>query len=168
MKNALLLLREKKIRPTLARLQILSVLEAADDGRQPVEDIYRALLESGDATSLPTVYRILNKMATAGLLERVWGRDGSESRLYYRLARHDLSPLEHEVVCGKCQRHMMVQLPGLRDDLTRLCQGNDLQPAAAAILIQITCASCLAGATVKNGEGTDVAASVQDDDMSFF
>jgi Fe2+ or Zn2+ uptake regulation protein len=142
MNKALLLLKEKRIRPTLARLQILTLLCEAEDERVSVETIYRKMLEDDTSTSLSTVYRVLNKMALDGLLERVWGGDANDSRLFYRICSDDLSASEHEVLCSHCQRHLRVTLPGLREELNRLCAEKGLQPQSRPVIINVVCEAC--------------------------
>ncbi len=65
-------LRRAGLKVTLPRVKILQLLESAEDGFQHLsaEDVYRALLESGEDVGLATVYRVLTQFETAGLVTR--------------------------------------------------------------------------------------------------
>jgi len=65
-------LRNVGLKVTLPRVKILRILETTDDSSQHLsaEDVYKALLESGDDVGLATVYRVLTQFETAGLVTR--------------------------------------------------------------------------------------------------
>ena len=65
-------LRSAGLKVTLPRVKILKVLEATESESQHLsaEDVYRALLESGDDVGIATVYRVLTQFETAGLVTR--------------------------------------------------------------------------------------------------
>jgi len=49
---------------------VLGLLESAADHHMSAEDVYKALLETGDDVGLATVYRVLTQFETAGLVLR--------------------------------------------------------------------------------------------------
>ena len=65
-------LKNVGLKVTLPRVKILRILESTDESAQHLsaEDVYRALIESGDDVGLATVYRVLTQFETAGLVTR--------------------------------------------------------------------------------------------------
>jgi Fur family transcriptional regulator, ferric uptake regulator len=65
-------LRKAGLKVTLPRVKILQLLEEAETENQhfSAEDVYRALMESGEDVGLATVYRVLTQFETAGLVTR--------------------------------------------------------------------------------------------------
>lgn len=63
-------LKKAGLKVTLPRIKVLSLLENADEHHMSAEDVYKALLESGDDVGLATVYRVLTQFETAGLVLR--------------------------------------------------------------------------------------------------
>jgi len=61
-------LKKAGLKATLPRLRILEVLEGAEPRHMSAEDVYKALLDSGDDVGLATVYRVLNQFVSAGLV----------------------------------------------------------------------------------------------------
>ena len=63
-------LRKAGLKVTLPRLKILEILETSSLRHMSAEDIYKALLESGEDIGLATVYRVLTQFESAGLVTR--------------------------------------------------------------------------------------------------
>ncbi len=63
-------LKKAGLKVTLPRLKVLSLLESADEHHMSAEDVYKALLDSGDDVGLATVYRVLTQFEAAGLVQR--------------------------------------------------------------------------------------------------
>jgi len=63
-------LKKAGLKVTLPRLKVLGLLEGADDHHMSAEDVYKALLETGDDVGLATVYRVLTQFESAGLVLR--------------------------------------------------------------------------------------------------
>ena len=63
-------LRRAGLKATVPRLRVLEILAAADGQHFSAEDVYRALLESGEDVGLATVYRVLTQFEAAGLVVR--------------------------------------------------------------------------------------------------
>jgi|SRR5690625_3712237 len=51
-------------------MRILQLFERSKDRHLSAEDVYKALLESGDDIGLATVYRVLTQFEAAGLVQR--------------------------------------------------------------------------------------------------
>lgn len=58
------------LKTTLPRLRILSVLEEGKQRHFSAEDVYKALLDSGEDIAFATVYRVLTQFENAGLVLR--------------------------------------------------------------------------------------------------
>ncbi|MCP5210946.1 MAG: ferric iron uptake transcriptional regulator [Hahellaceae bacterium] len=63
-------LKKAGLKITLPRVKILNILENLKDHHLSAEDVYKALLESGDDVGLATVYRVLTQFEAAGLVMR--------------------------------------------------------------------------------------------------
>ena len=63
-------LRKAGLKVTLPRMKILDMLENSDSRHLSAEDVYKALLESGEDIGLATVYRVLTQFESAGLVQR--------------------------------------------------------------------------------------------------
>lgn len=65
-------LRRAGLKVTLPRLKVLQLLETASDSvrHMSAEDVYKALLDSGEDVGLATVYRVLTQFESAGLVTR--------------------------------------------------------------------------------------------------
>ncbi len=63
-------LKSAGLKITLPRLKVLHILEQSPNHHLSAEDIYKALLESGEDVGLATVYRVLTQFETAGLVTR--------------------------------------------------------------------------------------------------
>lgn len=63
-------LKEAGLKATLPRLKILQILENSTTRHMSAEDIYRALLESGEDVPIATIYRVLTQFEGAGLVSR--------------------------------------------------------------------------------------------------
>ena len=89
-------LKKAGLKATQPRLRILSVLAADDAQHMSAEDVYKALLESGDDVGLATVYRVLTQFEGAGLVIR---HNFEGGRSVFELdsgAHHD------HIVCADC------------------------------------------------------------------
>lgn len=89
-------LKNAGLKVTLPRLKILKILEQATPRHISAEDIYKALIESGDDVGLATVYRVLTQFEQASLVIRHTFTDGC--------ALFELDEGEHHdhLVCTKC------------------------------------------------------------------
>ncbi|MEQ6342179.1 MAG: ferric iron uptake transcriptional regulator [Gammaproteobacteria bacterium] len=63
-------LKKAGLKATLPRVKILEILESNALRHMSAEDMYKALLETGEDVGLATVYRVLTQFETAGLVSR--------------------------------------------------------------------------------------------------
>jgi Fur family ferric uptake transcriptional regulator len=91
-------LREAGLKVTLPRVKILEILEDHEPRHMSAEDMYKALLESGEDIGLATVYRVLTQFETAGLVTRHHFEGGHSVFEINEGGHHD------HIVCVKCGR----------------------------------------------------------------
>lgn len=89
-------LRKVGLKVTLPRVKILDILEVQGECHLTAEDVYKALLDSGEDIGLATVYRVLTQFEAAGLVKRHNFEGGSA---VFEL--HDGSHHDH-IVCQDC------------------------------------------------------------------
>ncbi|MDQ8039515.1 MAG: ferric iron uptake transcriptional regulator [Rickettsiella sp.] len=89
-------LRQAGLKVTVPRLKILQLLEQVKTRHLSAEDIYKALLESGEDIGLATVYRVLTQFETAGLVKRRNFEEG------YSVFELDKGPHHDHLFCIKC------------------------------------------------------------------
>jgi Fur family transcriptional regulator, ferric uptake regulator len=89
-------LKSVGLKITLPRLKVLQILEQSTNHHLSAEDVYKALLDSGEDVGLATVYRVLTQFEAAGLVSR-HNFEGGHSVF-------ELSQGEHHdhLVCVKC------------------------------------------------------------------
>lgn len=63
-------LKKAGLKITLPRMKILEVLEKVKEHHHTAEDVYKALMDSGEEIGLATVYRVLTQFEAAGLVVR--------------------------------------------------------------------------------------------------
>ena len=63
-------LKELGLKVTLPRLKVLQILEQSIQHHLSAEDVYKALLATGEDVGLATVYRVLTQFEASGLIHR--------------------------------------------------------------------------------------------------
>lgn len=63
-------LKKAGLKVTLPRVKILEFLERSAQKHMSAEDVYKALLDSGEDIGLATIYRVLTQFEAAGLVTR--------------------------------------------------------------------------------------------------
>ena len=91
-------LRNVGLKVTLPRVKILEILECSDRRHMSAEDMYKALLDSGEDIGLATVYRVLTQFEAAGLVTRHHFEGGHSVFELNQGDHHD------HIVCVKCGR----------------------------------------------------------------
>jgi len=89
-------LRKAGLKATLPRLKILNILEHSPSGHMTAEEVYKAMLESGEEAGLATVYRVLTQFESAGLVMR-HNFEGGRSVFELDQGRH-----HDHMVCVEC------------------------------------------------------------------
>ena len=91
-------IRKVGLKVTLPRLKILEMLESGESRHMSAEDLYKALLDSGEEIGLATVYRVLTQFETAGLVNRLNFESGHSVFEINEGKHHD------HMLCVKCGR----------------------------------------------------------------
>ena len=91
-------LKKAGLKATLPRLRILDILEASEERHMSAEDVYKALLDSGEDIGIATVYRVLTQFESAGLLTR-HHFEGAQSIFELDAGKH-----HDHILCVKCGR----------------------------------------------------------------
>lgn len=89
-------LKKAGLKATLPRIRILQMLEQSETRHLSAEDVYKALLESGEDVGLATVYRVLTQFETAGLVSRHHFESGHSVFEMNEGGHHD------HILCVKC------------------------------------------------------------------
>ena len=89
-------LKSAGLKATLPRLKILNFLQSSSVRHMSAEDVYKAMLESGEDVGLATVYRVLTQFEAAGLVTRHHFDEG-HSVFELNLGEH-----HDHILCVKC------------------------------------------------------------------
>ncbi len=89
-------LKKAGLKATLPRMRVLQLLENSEKHHLSAEDIYKALLDTGDDVGLATVYRVLTQFEAAGLVSRHYFEGG--------LSVFELNQGQHHdhLLCVRC------------------------------------------------------------------
>ena len=91
-------LKKAGLKATLPRIKILQILESSETRHLGAEDVYKALLETGEDVGLATVYRVLTQFEAAGLVSRHHFETGHSVFELNQGDHHD------HILCVKCGR----------------------------------------------------------------
>ncbi len=91
-------LKDVGLKVTLPRMKILDILHDHPELHLRAEDIYRQLMDTGEAISLATVYRVLTQFEAAGLVKR-HNFEGGQSVFELNQGDH-----HDHIVCLDCGR----------------------------------------------------------------
>lgn len=91
-------LKNVGLKATLPRIKILSFLEDSKVRHMSAEDVYKAMLDSGEEVGLATVYRVLTQFEQAGLVTRHHFEGGHSVFELNQGKHHD------HILCVKCGR----------------------------------------------------------------
>ena len=127
------------VRPTVACIAVLQVLEAVAPKRLDVDTLFQALLERGTNIKRVTIYRALKKLADHGLLMHEWRNGISGPKAVYGL----LSPgASAEITCRHCGSAVAVGDASLYSQLQRLALEQGLDLATEPMTILAMCKQC--------------------------
>lgn len=138
-------LREAGLKVTAPRLKILRVLESSPQRHLTAEDVYRALLDSGEELNLATVYRVLTQFETAGLVSRHHFESGHSS--------FELDSGEHHdhIVCVVCGRVDEFVDPIIENRQAAIASEAGYEMTDHALYVYGVCADCRAAGRVPEG-----------------
>lgn len=128
------------LRPTLARISALEVLEKAVPGCLDASQVYRILSPQYESITSSTIYRALKDLWMAGLLIRT---DGAHGRALYAIKPHGQSTRSDTLRCHCGTRLVFIEdqvlIKRLRELALREGFDLDIEPS---FTVTVTCAGC--------------------------
>lgn len=129
-------LRNAGLKVTLPRVKILEILERSNPRHISAEDMYKALLESGEDIGLATVYRVLTQFETAGLVTRHHFEGGHSVFELNQGAHHD------HILCVKCGRVDEFVDPEIESRQKKIASTKGYEMTDHSLYIYGICSSC--------------------------
>jgi Fe2+/Zn2+ uptake regulation proteins len=132
-------LRRAGLKVTLPRMKILEMLENNKSRHLSAEDMYKALLESGEEIGLATVYRVLTQFETAGLVQRHHFEGGHSVFELDRGAHHD------HILCVECGKIVEFYDDVIEERQRLVAKENGMEISDHSLIIYAKCTdlSCL-------------------------
>ncbi len=132
------ILRGLGLKVTPKRLEVIRCL-----GEVPsflaAEELWHRLRQRSTAIGLPTVYRILDELAAAGVVTRIFMPD---RRQYYFLCTN--REHHHHFVCESCHRVEELGRCGLEEQISELARRCGARVTSHIVQINGICAACAA------------------------
>lgn len=128
------------LRPTIARLSVLSALEKATPSCLDASQVYRILSSQFDRLTPASIYRALNDLWTAGLLVRT---EGARGRAFYAIKPEALNGHYDTLRCHCGARLIFIENLALREQLRSLgAEKGFALEAASVFTITTACSTC--------------------------
>jgi Fur family transcriptional regulator, ferric uptake regulator len=122
-------------RSTKQREALVSVLDEVD-GFRTAQQLHAMLIDRGDKVGIATVYRSLQLLADADLVDVIHGEEGEAS--YRRCStRH-----HHHLVCRECGRAVEAQAPDVEVWVDAMAAEHGFSDVSHDLEIFGTCADC--------------------------
>jgi Fur family ferric uptake transcriptional regulator len=129
-------LRNAGLKVTLPRVKILEILERSNPRHISAEDMYKALLDSGEDIGLATVYRVLTQFETAGLVTRHHFEGGHSVFELNQGTHHD------HILCVKCGRVDEFVDSEIESRQKKIASAKGYEMTDHSLYIYGICASC--------------------------
>ncbi len=126
-------LKKAGLKATLPRLKILTILEGAKERHMSAEDVYKALLDSGEEVGLATVYRVLTQFQTAGLVIR-HNFEGGRAVFELNQGHH-----HDHMVCVECGKVFEFYDPAIEARQRKVAEANGFVMEEHSLYIYGTC-----------------------------
>ena len=123
------MLKRKELKSTPQRMAMLGIMEAK--GHADIDEIYQEIKKDFVSISLATVYKNINTMLDAGIIEEI---KVPQKKSKFEIAKHKHS----HFVCEKCGEVYDVQKPKKLD--IELPEG--FEPREASVMIVGVCKRC--------------------------
>jgi Fur family ferric uptake transcriptional regulator len=123
------------VRSTRQRAAISALLDKRDEFRS-AQELHDELRRRGDGIGLTTVYRTLQSMAAAGLLDTL--RTDTGESLYRRCSQHH----HHHLVCRACGTTVEVQGGQVEKWTAEIASAHGFSDVSHTIEIFGVCAEC--------------------------
>lgn len=133
-------IKKAGLKVTLPRIKILEMLERSGTRHLSAEDVYKALVESGQDVGLATVYRVLTQFEAAGLVERHRFEGGHSV--------FELSQGEHHdhILCVKCGKVDEFKDDAIEQRQRLIAEKAGYEITDHCLYIYGICQACRAGA----------------------
>ena len=129
-------LRNAGLKVTLPRVKILEILERSNPRHISAEDMYKALLESGEDIGLATVYRVLTQFEAAGLVTRHHFEGGHSVFELNQGDHHD------HILCVKCGRVDEFVDPEIESRQKKIASTKGYEMTDHSLYIYGICSNC--------------------------
>jgi len=129
-------LKKAGLKATLPRMRILHMLETSDRRHLSAEDVYKALLETGEDVGLATIYRVLTQFESAGLVMRHHFEGGHSVFELNQGGHHD------HLVCIRCGRIEEFSDEAIEKRQRAIAERFNFSMTDHALYIYGVCASC--------------------------
>ncbi len=129
-------LRKAGLKVTLPRLKVLEILEQAEQRHLSAEDVYKALLETGEEIGLATVYRVLTQFEGAGIVARLSIEGGHAVFELEDGAHHD------HLLCVRCNRIAEFVDPVIEERQHAIAAENGFKMTEHSLYIYGICQEC--------------------------
>jgi Fur family ferric uptake transcriptional regulator len=125
------------LRSTRQRAAISALLEKLDDFRS-AQELHDELRRRGQGIGLTTVYRTLQSMSSAGLVDTL--RTDTGESVYRRCSEHH----HHHLVCRVCGSTVEVQAGHVETWAAEVARENGFSDVSHTVEIFGVCGDCLA------------------------
>lgn len=128
------------IRATRQRAAVSALLENIEDFRS-AQELHDELRRRGEGIGLTTVYRTLQQMATAGMVDTL--RTDTGESVYRRCSEHH----HHHLVCRACGSTVEIQGGHVEAWATEVAREHGFSDDSHTIEIFGICSKCVAAAS---------------------
>jgi Fur family zinc uptake transcriptional regulator/Fur family ferric uptake transcriptional regulator len=132
------ILRRLRLRVTPKRLEVICCL-AEEPSFLSAEEVWQRLKSGHTPIGLPTVYRILDELAGAGVVTRIFMSDRKQ---YYFLCPNQEH--HHHFVCERCRRVQDVDRCGLDGLMDEIAQRSGGRVTSHILQLNGICGACIA------------------------
>ncbi len=129
-------LQKVGLKATLPRLKILKFLESTRIRHLSAEDVYKAMLDSGEEVGLATIYRVLTQFESAGLVTRHHFEGGHSVFELNEGKHHD------HIVCVKCGKVEEFYDETIEERQHLIAEKNGFSITDHALTIYGVCTDC--------------------------
>lgn len=129
-------LKKAGLKATIPRRRILQLLETNKQRHLSAEDVYKALLDTGEDVGLATVYRVLTQFEAAGLVIR--------HHFDETLSVFELNKNEHHdhLLCIKCGKVIEFVDKTIEERQQTIAQQHSFEITDHYLYIYGTCLNC--------------------------
>lgn len=129
-------LKKAGLKATLPRIKILNILEAERGRHMSAEDVYKALLDSGEDVGLATVYRVLTQFEAAELVRRHHFEGGHSVFELNEGHHHD------HILCVKCGKVVEFMDNTIEDRQRAIARQHGFEITDHSLYIYGVCGDC--------------------------